>query len=308
VNSGGSADDDDPGKPDVDDESAGDTLSWRELLAETTDRLEGNRQHARWLLEDLSGFDAEEWVEGLDEPVSTRAVAKLDAMLARLADGEPLQYVLGHWGFRRLDLMVDRRVLIPRPETELLVEFALERLASMPSPWTVGDLGTGSGAIALALADELPLGSATIWATDVSSDALDVARANLAGLGRAATAVRLAQGSWWSALDPNLLGSFDVVVSNPPYIDIDDPEVEEIVRRWEPATALFSGDDGAQALGVLVSGAPHWLRPGGSLLCEIGSGQGAIAHELAKRAGLSGVEVRQDLAGRDRVLIAHRAG
>jgi release factor glutamine methyltransferase len=282
------------------------TITWRQLWVEATDQLGGNAQHARWLCEDASGAEGGEWLSVLEQPAGERAVAKLDGMLAKLATGEPLQYVLGHWGFRRLDLLVDRRVLIPRPETELLVEFALAEVQAVPRPWTIADLGTGSGAIALALADELPVGSAAIWATDASADALDVARANLAGLGRSAPAVRLVQGSWWSALPAELLGRFDVVISNPPYIAPTDPDVEAMVRDWEPNEALFSGADGLDALRTITIGAVQWLRPGGVLLCEIGSGQGAAAAVLARAGGLSDVEVRPDLTGLDRVLIGRR--
>ena len=175
-----------------------DGLTWRQLWAETTARLDGRSLEARWLCEDASGNAGAEWIPGLAERASHRSVAHLDRMVDRVLAGEPLQYVLGHWAFRNLDLLVDSRVLIPRPETELLVEEAVALVQRRTRPWTIADLGTGSGAIALALADELPLGSASIWATDVSGDALDVARANLAGLGRRATCVQLSQGSWWS--------------------------------------------------------------------------------------------------------------
>src|SRR6516164_6836164 len=121
-----------------------------------------------------SGRDGADWLLGLDDLATTRPVSRLDAMVGRRRAGEPLQYVLGSWGFRRLDLMVDRRVLIPRPETELVVEAALVAARSMPPPIVVADLGTGSGAIALALADELPLRGVTIWATDNLPGALDV--------------------------------------------------------------------------------------------------------------------------------------
>ena len=120
-----------------------------------------------------------------------RGVAHLDAMLARLASGEPLQYVLGRWGFRHLDLMVDQRVLIPRPETETVVETALQLARSLPRPIVCADLGTGSGAIGLSLATELGLEGVTVWMTDRSPEALEVARANAAGVGRAAVNVRL---------------------------------------------------------------------------------------------------------------------
>ena len=143
----------------------GDTTSWRELLAETTAAV-GERPAARWLCEVASGADRIEDV--LDEPATQRMVAHLDAMLARYRAGEPLAYVLGRWSFRHLDLAVDRRVLIPRPETEVVAGVAIELARTLPPPIVVADLGTGSGAIGLALADELPLDGVTVWLTDAS--------------------------------------------------------------------------------------------------------------------------------------------
>jgi release factor glutamine methyltransferase len=280
--------------------------TWRRLWLETTEALGGTPEaavEARWMCQVASGRDGADWLFGLDDLATTRP-ARLDAMVGRRRAGEPLQYVLGSWGFRRLDLMVDRRVLIPRPETEVVVEAALEAARSMPPPIVVADLGTGSGAIALALADELPLSGVTIWATDASPAALDVARANLAGLGRAGANVRLAAGDWFAALPPDLADAVDVLVANPPYVA--EGAADESVGRWEPADAVFAGPDGLAAIRVLVAGAPAWLRPGGSLVLEIGADQGERAAELARAAGLAAVEVRLDLAGRDRVLLARR--
>jgi release factor glutamine methyltransferase len=284
------------------------TATWRQLWVETTEQLGGTPEaanEARWLCQEAAGWHGVEWATGLDEAPTVRAVARLDAMIARRRTGEPLQYVLGSWGFRRLDLMVDRRVLIPRPETEEVVGAALELASAMDRPLLVADLGTGSGAIALALADELPLTGVEIWATDCSEDALDVARANLAGLGRPAVNVRLAAGDWFAALPPALLGRFDLIVANPPYVGTDDP-LDETVRAWEPADALLAGADGMDALRVLVAGAGDWLRPGGVLVAEIGATQGVGVHALAQERGLVDVEVRPDLAGHDRILIARR--
>jgi release factor glutamine methyltransferase len=282
------------------------TVTWRQLWVETTDALGGTPEaavEARWLCQQASGRDGAEWLTALDDPAAARTVAHLDAMVARRRAGEPVQYVLGSWGFRRLDLLVDRRVLIPRPETELVVEVALEAARALGPPVVVADLGTGSGAIALALADELPLAGTTIWATDVSLDALDVARANLAGLGRAGANVRLASGAWFDALPADLAGSVDVLVSNPPYVPDGGP-VDESVARWEPTSALFAGPDGLAAIRVLLAGAVTWLRPGGVVVLEIGADQGEQAAALAEAAGLVGIDVRPDLAGHDRVLVA----
>jgi release factor glutamine methyltransferase len=281
--------------------------TWRRLWVETTEALGGTPEaavEARWLCQQASGRDGADWLLALDDPATTRPVAHLDAMVARRLAGEPVQYVLGSWPFRRLDLMVDRRVLIPRPETELVVEAALEVARSMPPPIVIADLGTGSGAIALALADELPLSGVTVWATDVSAEAVDVARANLAGLGRAGANVRVAVGSWFDALPAELAGHLDLVVANPPYVA--DGAAHQSVARWEPAGAVFAGPDGLAALRVLVAGASGWLRPGGALVLEIGADQGKRVTELAREAGLKGVDVGPDLAGCDRVLLARR--
>jgi hypothetical protein len=171
-------------------------ISIRELWSQTSAVL-GARHEARWICEVAVALDGDEFDRALDEPVTARMVAHLDAMVARYRAGEPLQYVLGRWGFRRLDLAIDRRVLIPRPETELLADAAIRLAAAVPGERVVADLGTGSGAIGLAMADELPLAGTTVWITDVSDDALAVARANLAGIGRAARNVLVAAGSWF---------------------------------------------------------------------------------------------------------------
>ena len=289
-----------------------DTLTWRLLLAETAVTL-GDRNHARWMCEVDSGCaDAEAFAAEIDEPVTERMIAHLDAMIARRQAGEPLQYVLGRWQFRRLDLMVDRRVLIPRPETEWVTEVALEIAAQQSAqngsgPITVVDLGTGTGAIGLSLAAELPVGSARIWMSDVSGAALDVARANAAGIGRAAAAVTIVEGSWFAALPAQLTGAIDLVVANPPYIADGDPQVAADVREWEPHLALYSGNDGLDDIRTIVSGAAHWLRPGGVLVFEIGADQGQAVLELLEGVGLVDTEIRPDLAGRDRIAIGRRA-
>ncbi len=286
------------------------TVSWRELWDNLV-RHHG-RPQARWLCEEACGAFGDEFLEVLDEPAGERQVAHLDAMLARRRAGEPLQYVLGHWSFRTLDLLVDRRVLIPRPETEMVAGAAIEcargLLAEWPSerPLAVADLGTGSGAIGLSLAAELPRGSVEVWLTDLSADALDVARANAAGLGIAGACVRFGAGSWFDALPATLRGSLAAVVSNPPYIAMGDERVDPAVSEWEPHGALFAADDGLADVAALAAGAAEWLRPGGWLVLEIGSGQGAAVAALLSAAGLAQVEIRPDLAAHDRIALARR--
>jgi release factor glutamine methyltransferase len=280
-----------------------DTMTIRELWANTT-RTVGSRHEARWLCEVAVALDGDEFTAALDEPATERMVAHLDRMVGRYRAGEPLQYVLGRWAFRRLDLAVDPRVLIPRPETELVAEVAIGLAAAVPAPRVVADLGTGSGAIGLSLAAELPLVGTTVWITDVSDDALAVARANLVGIGRSARNVNVAAGSWFDALPPDVV--CDVIVSNPPYVADDSPEVEASVVAWEPAVALFGGRDGLDALRLLVGGAPDRLSVDGWLVVEHGADQGAVVRHLLGAAGYRDVETRRDLAGHDRFAVGRR--
>lgn len=287
------------------------TVAWRALLDEATARLAAvglptPEVDARRLVEQASGAEGSEVAFVLDTPATQRGVAHFDAMLARRADGEPLQYVLGEWGFRHLDLFVDPRVLIPRPETETVVEYALaelDRHVDDAGATRVVDLGTGSGAIALALAYERP--TVDVWATDLSVGALEVARANLAGLGRAGTRVQLSAGSWFEALAPALQGQFAVVVSNPPYIadaELLPPEVDD----WEPRSALRSGPSGTEAYDLIIEEAWPWIAAGGSLVLELAPHQADYVMGLARGRGYVDVAVHPDLAGRDRVLVARR--
>jgi len=255
-------------------------------------------------------------------------VEQARALADRRAAGEPLQYVLGRWPFRSLELHVDRRVLIPRPETEQLVDVALTELAhccdasepagdSIPDPIVV-DLGTGSGAIALSLAAEGGAGcpELEVWATDVSVDALAVATANLAQLARddeaAAARVRLVEGSWFGALPSGLKGRVDLLVSNPPYVTTSEyPGLDQTVRDWEPRGALVaaSGSDGVpgmDAIEQILGGAPRWLRPSGSVVIEIAPSLAPASSAAASRAGFGYITTRQDLTGRVRMLVARR--
>jgi release factor glutamine methyltransferase len=256
---------------------------------------------ARRLVERASGETGAELILALDAAVTTRAVAFFDGMLERRAKGEPLQYVLSSWGFRTLDLYVDKRVLIPRPETEVVTGHALDEVDRLSARIAV-DLGTGSGAIALSLAAERS--SLEVWGTDRSALALEVASGNLAGLGRIASRVRLVEGSWWSALPGELRGRVDVAVSNPPYVAETDALPAE-VADWEPRDALIPGPTGLEAIEEIVTGAPEWLARPAALVIEIGETQGDAVIALARAAGFTGVEVRPDLAGKPRALIAH---
>jgi release factor glutamine methyltransferase len=168
----------------------------------------------------------------------------------------------------------------------------------------VADLGTGSGVIGLSLASELPRGSTEVWLTDLSADALEVARANLAGLGLINGDVRVVQGSWFAALPSDLKNSFDLIVSNPPYIGVYDPSVEVSVRNHEPHLALFAGSDGLDAYREIIGQAGDWLVSSGWLVLEIGHQQGDAVGDLLTQNNFKQIEIRQDLAGRDRIAIA----
>ncbi len=271
--------------------------TWRVLRGEVAQRLP--EHEARFIVERASGYDANEWLDAADVDAPARAEARMWQMVDRRAAGEPLQYVLGAWGFRSLDLMVDRRVLIPRPETEVVVEVALAEARRFHGTVRVADLGTGSGAIALALAAELP--DAQVWATDVSEDALHVARANVAGC--AAMRVHVAHGSWFDALPTELQGVLHLVVSNPPYI-ADDEALPEEVAAYEPRGALVAGPRGTEAIETLLQHAPRWLAPGGAVVIELAPHQAREMTGLASDIGYADVFVRDDLTGRPRVLVA----
>ena len=283
------------------------TVTWRELLEETA-AVVGARNEARWLCEEASGYFGSEFHEVLDEAATKRSVAHLDAMVARVRTGEPLQYVLGHWSFRELDLMVDPRVLIPRPETELIVDLSKKAMSADAHGAIAVDLGTGSGAIGLALAMELPRGSAEIWITDSSRDALEVASANLAGLGVRGNNVHVSLGDWYEALPDSIRGRVALIVSNPPYIAAGDSEVEKIVSDYEPHGALFAGSTGLEDLTVIINGSREWLSPNGALVVEIGHRQGSEAKRLATEAGFEDVTIQRDLAGKGRFLTARLKG
>ncbi len=286
--------------------NADDTVTWEEILERTTETV-GDRVVARWLCERASGEDGAAFAAIADDVVAARQGLALEVMVRRVLAGEPVQYALGRWAFRRLDLLVDRRVLIPRPETESIVDIVAGEIDGLVSGAVVVDLGTGSGAIGLSILDEFAGRDLEVWMTDVSSDALDVARANAAGLGRPAAGARFATGSWWDALPARVAGSVRVAVANPPYIAMDDPEVDASVRDWEPAAALFADDHGLADIAAILDGATTWLAPGGLLVVEHGHRQASAAIDLARRAGLIETATRRDLAGRDRFLVGRRA-
>jgi release factor glutamine methyltransferase len=276
-------------------------LTWRQVQREAAEDLRAAgvpspEAEARWLVDEAA--------PDVDAPVTNRALAHFDAMLGRRRAGEPLQHVLGRWAFRSLDLLVDKRVLVPRPETELVAEAAIDELRRLGGTVAV-DLGTGSGAIALAIATEVP--TVLVWGVDRSADALAVARANTAGIGRAGARVSMVEGDWFDALPEELRGTVDVLVSNPPYV-CDDDELPAEVRDWEPGSALFAGPDGLDDIRRIVSGAPAWLRRPGALVVEHDPRQADAVEQLARAAGATDTKVRPDLTGRMRYLVARWEG
>jgi len=282
------------------------TVPWRLLLEEAARTLAAGgieRPHpeARRIVEEATGREGAELIAHLDDPATVGGVAALDRMVERRLAGEPLQYVLGRWGFRRLDLMVDRRALIPRPETEGLVDHLLVELDRLGPDALVVDLGTGTGAIGLAVAQERP--RTEVHLTDVDEATLDVARANLAGIGVAGATVTIHHGDWFAALPPDLAGRVGVVAANPPYVADGEPLPPDVIH-WEPRRALVSGPAGTEAVAAIVAAAPGWLVPDGAVVIEIGETQGDEVLDLAGAAGFTEAEIHDDLAGRPRVLVA----
>jgi release factor glutamine methyltransferase len=234
------------------------------------------------------------------DPVPAEAQAGFGVLLQRRIAGEPVAYLIGRRDFWTLQLRVTPDTLIPRPETELLVELVLQRLPENASH-AVADLGTGSGAIALAIASERP--NARIIGTDVSAAALTVARDN-ARINDIHN-IEFRHGSWFAPLAGE---RFQIVVSNPPYIAEDDPHLRQGDLRFEPAGALASGADGLDAIREIAAGAPNHLFAGGWLLIEHGWEQGAAIRALLTQAGFAESSTAQDLEGRDRVTLGRMPG
>ncbi|MBK8073306.1 MAG: peptide chain release factor N(5)-glutamine methyltransferase [Ramlibacter sp.] len=223
-----------------------------------------------------------------DGAVPAEASARFQELVQRLRDGEPMAYLIGSQDFYGLELQVDARVLVPRPDTETLVDWVLEVLPPTASA-DVLDLGTGSGAIALAIRHQR--GRASVTAVDRSPEALDVARANAQRLG---LDVRFLQGDWLEGVSDH----YDLIVSNPPYVAQDDAHLPAL--RHEPEQALVAGQDGLDDLRRIASGAGARLRPGGWLLLEHGWHQAGAVRELLASQGYEGVSSRKDLAGIER--------
>lgn len=277
-------------------------LRWTTHFFETKDASSSPRLDAELLLARVLGFDRIKLYTHFDRPMSPEELTDYRALVKRRVQGEPVAYLLGTKGFWSLDLKVDERALIPRPETEVLVEEALE-LLSEDEDATVVDVGTGTGAIALALATERP--GLRVVATDVSSDALDLARDNAALLDLDEQ-VEFVQGDMLAGVDPADLPC-KMIVSNPPYVAEDERgEVMVDVKDYEPEGALFAGADGLDVIGPLVEAAFKALEPGGHFLCEIGYRQADAVRSLLEDAGFVDVAIRKDYSEHDRVACAKK--
>lgn len=272
--------------------------SVKEALSAATDALgaasvEGPRLDAEVLLAEATGWDRSMLAAHPEAGLDAGAARVYGEMVRRRVRREPVAYIVGHKGFRRLELAVDQRALIPRPETELLVEIALE-----VEPRRALDIGTGSGAVALAVADELP--ECEVTGTDTSQVALDLARENSARLGSDGR-VTFERGTVPDGR------RFDLVLANLPYVREDEwSHLAPEITRYEPRDALVAGSDGVEAIASTVPAATAALHPGASLALEVGAGQAGPVAELLVDLGFRQVEGRQDLAGVARVVLAQQ--
>lgn len=270
-----------------------------EVLRRATEYLAGKgvespRLDAEHLLGKALGVSRLELYLQHDRPVDAAERDAYRELVRRRGEREPLAYVLGEWGFRRLTLTTDRRALVPRPETEVVVERCLALLDGVASP-RVLDVGTGTGAIAIAIADEHP--GAEVVALDVSTDALALARENVE---RTGVRVELVQGDLAGGLGA---AEYDLVVSNPPYVTAEElPTLQPEVRDWEPRLATVGEDH----TGDIVEHARDALRPGGHLVLEVADLRAGDVAALLEREGYEDVVVTEDLAGRDRIVEGRR--
>ena len=276
-------------------------MTLAEALAAAAERLAARgvpdpHVDAEWLFAKALGCTRAELALARARELTPEEEEEAGVLVARRAAREPLAYVLGEWGFRRLTLRTDARALVPRPETEVVVERCLELLAGLEAPFVL-DVGAGSGAIALALADEHP--GARVHGIDVSAGALSLAGENARRTGLAGR-VMFEQCDAGAGLPP---GPFDLVVSNPPYVEPDEFDgLEPEVRDWEPRAALVGSDTTA----AVVSGAWHCLKPGGFLVLETHALSAGDVAELVRDRGYDGSRITLDLAGRERVVEGRR--
>ena len=259
--------------------------------------IENPRLDAQLLLAHVFDLSRMELYQQFDRPLEESELEKIRPLVRRRANREPLQYIVGSVEFLDLKLKVDRRSLIPRPETEELVDLLSKR---QPRPQTILDLGTGSGALALGLASAFP--EASVVAIDRSTSALELALEN-AEANHLTDRITFLEGNWFEPLAPD--ARFDWIVSNPPYLTEEEwQSAQPEVREWEPREALVAADEGCADLEQIFKETPNWLNPGGWLAVETGISQHRRLTEFAQECGFSKIESKQDLSGRDRFLIA----
>lgn len=279
-------------------------LTLLEIIKRTTEffekrGIESPRLNAEQLIGHALGLQRMQLYLQFERPLAEAELVKIRPLVKRRGEREPLQHIVGSTEFHGLILKVDRRALIPRPETELLVELLVERLKASP-PRTILDLGTGTGAIALALATAFP--QAAVTGLDQSPEALALAQENVAALGLGAR-VRLLQSDWFAALAAD--ERFDLIVGNPPYLsDEETKATQPEVKDFEPWSALSAGPDSAAALEHILRAARGRMQPGGLLALETGIDQHARLLALAREGGYPQAESLRDLTGRDRYLLA----
>ena len=271
--------------------------AWLSSAAQALSRVSDSSQlDARLLLCQVLDISKSQLLAWPEQTINTQQQSALQKLIERRLAGEPMAYILGSAEFWGLELMVSPAVLVPRPETELIIEITLETIKEQGlSAPTILDLGTGSGAIALALAAELP--DATLLAVDVSESALQVAEANRKRHGL--TNVRMIQSNWFERIDPKM--TFDFIVSNPPYVAEGDPHLSDLAH--EPDLALTAAEEGMADIRHLTITAPKFLKPGGWLIVEHGYNQGDITNEQFMAAHFSNVNSRRDLAQVQRVTL-----
>jgi release factor glutamine methyltransferase len=279
-------------------------LTVLEIIKKTTDffagkGIESARLNAELLVGHALGLKRMQLYLQFERPLSEPELEKIRPLVRRRGQHEPVQYILGETEFFGLKLKVDRRALIPRPETEQLLELVTQRLAAPPVQ--VLDLGTGGGAIALAAAKHYP--DASVTAVDLSEEALALARENAAALDLAGR-VTFLRSNWFEQLSAD--ARFDLIVANPPYLTAaETAAAAPEVRAFEPVQALTAaGPEGLADLQVIIAAAPKFLAPGGLLALETGIGQHAALLRLAQESGFTAVESRQDLTKRDRFVLA----
>jgi release factor glutamine methyltransferase len=280
------------------------TLSLRSLLGSTS--LPRNEAHILMahVLDKHYQLPRSALISRDEMELSAPALEEWHSIESKRLNGEPIAYLIGRKGFHKIELQVAPGVLVPRPETELLVDIALQEIKSIENSTLnpkILDLGTGSGAIALAIANEVL--SAHVIATDQSTEALAIANSNAKSLGLE-TRVEFAQGSWYQAIKES--DTFDIILSNPPYIPAQDPHLIEGDLRFEPINALTDHSTGLSCLQTIVSEAKNYLKPDGLLAVEHGFDQSTAVVELMKTAGLSDIQTHQDLSGHHRVVSARK--